>query len=94
MEIPMLEDDEWESVSAARKSHGNTWREGHRAALVEYERITGFRETNFNALFHHRVSQHGPPCPRCGKALRTPVAYKCFECGLQVRQPGSQSNSK
>jgi hypothetical protein len=46
-----------------------------------YERITGYRETNINAIWHHRISIYGSPCQRCGKVLRTPFAFKCFECG-------------
>jgi len=76
------DDDRTAAAEAEMKSH----RDGQLAALTEYERITGFNETNFNALFHHRISHHGPPCPRCGKVLRTAVASKCFECGLQLRQ--------
>lgn len=52
--------------------------------IEAYERITGMREENPNAILHHRISTYGPPCPRCRKALRTPVAYKCFECGFVV----------
>lgn len=38
-----------------------------REALDEYERITGYRETVFNAVMHHRISDYGPPCKNCGK---------------------------
>ena len=55
-------------------------------ALDEYERITGFRETNPIALHHHRISIYGPPCTRCGKVLRTPLASKCFECGMPAER--------
>ena len=40
-------------------------------ALEKYFELTGFRESNVNALWHHRLSKHGPPCPHCGKLLRT-----------------------
>ncbi len=85
MDIPMVDDAEWSQVWAAYQS---VQPDGRQAALNEYERLTGFRETNVNALFHHRISAHGPPCPRCGKVLRTTVAYKCFECGHIVYAPG------
>jgi hypothetical protein len=55
--------------------------------LAHYERITGFKETNFNALFDHVISRHGPPCPKCGKLLRTAIAFKCFECGCVLHEP-------
>jgi len=39
------------------------------------------RETNPNALWHHRLSQLGPSCRACGKPLRTVRAKFCAECG-------------
>ena len=50
-------------------------------ALALYRDMTGFEETNPDALWHHRVSIFGPPCSRCGKPLRTPRARHCAECG-------------
>jgi hypothetical protein len=86
MGIPMLDGNEWELVWHAYRAATNHTRDSRPAALAEYERLTGFKESNFNALFHHRISHHGPPCPRCVRVLRTPVAFKCFECGLQVHE--------
>ena len=51
-------------------------------ALKEYERITGFVETNPNALHHHRISLYGPECRGCGRPLRTPKATRCASCGM------------
>jgi hypothetical protein len=53
---------------------------GH-PALEAYEKLTGFKETNANALYHHRLSLYGPPCDECGKPLRTPIARYCAACG-------------
>lgn len=50
-------------------------------ALTRYRELTGFVETNVNALWHHRLSLFGPPCQSCGKPLRTPSAKHCAECG-------------
>ena len=47
----------------------------------EYKKITGFEETNHNAIMHHRLSSLGPDCPACGKPLRSPKAKLCPECG-------------
>jgi hypothetical protein len=46
-----------------------------------YFEMTGHRETNVNAIWHHRISQYGPPCHSCGKPLRTPQARLCAACG-------------
>jgi len=54
------------------------------AGLDEFERVTGFRETNPNAIWHHKVSLYGPPCDRCGKPLRTPRAKLCGACMQHV----------
>lgn len=86
-EVPMLDDKEWQSVWDAHETATSQHHDGRPAALAAYERLTGYKEANFNALFHHRISDQGPPCPGCGKVLRTPVAYKCFECGLKIHEP-------
>ena len=57
-------------------------------ALDLYERLTGFRETNINAIWHHRLSICGPPCGWCGKPLRTPKAKFCAACGTKVTSLG------
>ncbi len=103
IDIPMLTDEEWQSVSPHltnaieqikryREEHACSLKEATEkgfgeAALVEYERLTGFKETNPNALFHHRLSIYGPPCPSCGKPFRTPQARFCAMCSTE-RSPG------
>lgn len=91
----MLTEDEWQSVRPEtlleqikqyRKETGASLAEAYRnsaglPALVVYERITGFRESNVNALMHHRLKLYGPACTACGKPLRTPVANFCAACG-------------
>jgi hypothetical protein len=39
-------------------------------ALREYERITGFHETNPNVLWDHVLSKYGPPMRKVGKTSK------------------------
>jgi predicted amidophosphoribosyltransferase len=50
--------------------------------LEMYRLLTGFIETNPNAVWHHEVDQYGPPCPNCHKPLRTSEARFCAACGF------------
>ena len=61
---------------------GTTEEERFRPLLDTYERLTGFRESNPNAVMHHRLALYGPPCAVCGKPLRTPRASRCMVCGV------------
>jgi hypothetical protein len=101
----MLEEHEWEQVGAAlsdgirqiqdyRALHGASLAEARQHvsgtdALDRYFALTGHRETDIDALWHHRLSLFGPPCSTCGKPLRTPQAKLCAECGARaVPGPG------
>jgi hypothetical protein len=99
-DIPMLEEHEWavvlprlyegiRKIREYRSAQDATLEAAKRhvyehGALERYFEITGFRETNINALWHHRLSLFGPPCNTCGKPLRTPRAKLCAECGAAV----------
>jgi hypothetical protein len=97
MVLPMLDEREWqelepllvlslEDVKRHRAEHASTLPDAlsnglGRRALARYREITGFEETNANALWHHRLSLYGPACTACGKPLRTPRASFCASCG-------------
>jgi hypothetical protein len=96
-EMPMLDKDEFAVVAELygaafsatkefRQQHGLPLsgaivEERFRPVLDAYERLTGFRESNANAVMHHRLALYGPPCPKCGKPLRSPRAMRCMACG-------------
>ena len=89
-DMPMLDADEFKVVLS--KFDPNEVRKfGEKRfqgpMLDEYERITGFAETNINALYHHRLSLYGPPCSKCGKPLRSPMAKICASCWEPVANP-------
>jgi hypothetical protein len=79
-EMPMLDDDEYRRVMSFRPATEGNLKTRFKSMLTEYERITGFHEANPNAVFHHRLSDYGPPCRYCGKPLRTPQAKLCGSC--------------
>jgi hypothetical protein len=96
-DIPMLDEAEWQQILPSlmrgliqikeyRQRHGASLTEAKEkvygaGALEKYFEITGYRETNINALWHHRLCMFGPPCSLCGKPLRTPRAKFCAACG-------------
>lgn len=92
MEIPMLDETEFEMVSKLygdafkhKIGSGITREEKFKPMLEYYEEITGYKETEPNAIMHHRISQYGPPCESCGKPYRTPKASFCAACGNKRR---------
>ena len=108
IDVRMLDEQEWEQVlphlqagieeiKKFRETHGVSLHEAKmwvygEGALQRYYEMTGFRETNVNAIWHHRLSQFGPPCSSCGKLLRTPRAKFCAACGTQVEGGGGKTD--
>lgn len=92
----MLTEKEWEivgpllenSIRRVKASYrgrkeelSQAFSEMGKEACAAYEKLTGFHETNFNALWHHRLTLYGPECPACGHLLRTSKASFCAHCG-------------
>ena len=51
---------------------------------ARYLELTGVSGPGSEEILRHRLSRLGPPCPQCGKELRSPRARKCLECGHGV----------
>jgi len=55
--------------------------ENFRKLLDYYKDLTGYEETNHNAIMHHFIDLYGPDCENCGKPYRTKTANFCSKCG-------------
>jgi hypothetical protein len=84
MKVPMLDPREqlrlWRAIDKAHDAKLDV----SKVILKEYEQMTGFVETNPNAVYHHITAFYGPPCKACGKPLRTPRAKLCAACMTAV----------
>ena len=85
MDIPMLDENEYaiasKLYSEAFKMAGLSIQERFKPMLDYYYSITGFNETEPNAIMHHRIAAFGPLCENCLKPYRTPTATFCAACG-------------
>jgi hypothetical protein len=87
MEIPMLNEEEYAIAhnlyveAFDRRKSGMSREEAFEPMLGYYNTLTGFHETEPNAILHHRIAQYGPACEKCAKPYRTPLAKFCASCG-------------
>lgn len=81
MDVPMLDDDEFESAKELYSQGFKKVEDRFQPLLDYYNKLTGFAETNPNAIMHHQISQYGAACENCGKPYRTPEASFCAACG-------------
>ena len=103
MEMPMLDETEFARIQEIYRSalfgakdfrrkqniplSGASIDERLAPVAALYEQITGMKETNVNAILHHRIALYGPPCRQCHKPLRTPRARLCGSCMAPVEPP-------
>jgi hypothetical protein len=82
MEVQMLDDHEFK-IAKGLYSEGfrRTKPDRFQPLLDFYNALTGFNETEPNAIMHHQISQYGKSCEVCGKPYRTPLASFCASCG-------------
>lgn len=88
MRIPMLDEEEFAEVTSVYRRSKREAKDPREEICKVYNRITGFNETNGNAVMHHRITLCGPPCPDCGKPFRTPQAGFCAACGYRPPRDG------
>ena len=85
MEVAMLNEEEYvrayELYGQGIRAKEGTRQERFQPLLDFYFGLTGEKETEPNAVMHHRIAQYGPPCENCGKPYRTPQAAFCAACG-------------
>ena len=85
MEIPMLDKEEFAIASELYSKCFKTAKSDRQEKFIElleyYNDLTGFGETEPNAIMHHSLEQIGPDCENCGKPYRTPKAKLCAACG-------------
>jgi hypothetical protein len=55
------------------------------AVAARYFELTGALALDPQDVLRHRLSRLGPPCAKCGKELRSPLAKKCLECGFEMK---------
>lgn len=91
MAVAMLDEHEfrkaYELYSDGMQAGEGTREERYKPLLDYYFQVTGQKETEPNAVMHHRVAHYGPPCESCKKPYRTPKASFCAACGH--KRPGS-----
>jgi len=82
MDVPMLDDDEFKKAKELYSLGFKSAKSDKFQPLLDYYNgLTGFEETEPNAIMHHQISQYGPLCENCGKPYRTRLATFCAACG-------------
>lgn len=82
-DMPMLDEEEYAEIYKFSEASISSEKRNELVCSL-YKQYTGMSATNHAAIYHHRISLYGPPCPNCGKPLRTSRASFCAECGHQI----------
>ncbi len=97
--LPMLTEEEWDDlypilsqdkefiVSKRKETNltlGDVLNQFETPACKKFYKMTGYKISDPNAIWHHRNSLLGNDCKNCGKPLRTPQAEFCAACGLTL----------
>ena len=95
-ELPFLDEIEWTEIApmiTSGKDELVEYRNLHNCDLAtaranvtpevskRFECITGYAGIHFDIIAHHRLSDWGAECSRCGSLLRTNKARFCAACG-------------
>ncbi len=57
----------------------------YKPAIDLFRQLTGYEVVDMPHIYqYHRIERYGPPCPNCGKALRTKQAKFCFVCSTAI----------
>lgn len=89
MKVPMLNEEEYQIASKLYRQGFETGKcnmtrqERFKDLLNYYKALSGYEETEPNAIMHHRIDLYGPPCECCGKPYRTSKASFCAACGYK-----------
>ncbi len=71
MEVPMLDETEFKKAAelySSAFSNKGSMTERMKPLIDYYKEVSGWEETVYNAIMHHRIAQYGPPCEEnCGK---------------------------
>ena len=65
-------------------------------AAEKYFKMTGYRESDWQSIWHHKLSDYGQKCPTCSHLFRSPTARFCANCGYnpQAEKEPSRNHSK
>lgn len=106
IKVPMLSKKEWQSIHPLLLADTKRMKEfrkenglGLSDALAQFQsragqkhfEMTGINIAHWQAIWHHRLSEFGSECPKCGHLFRSPKARFCANCGFKKETPSDQA---